>query len=387
MISFSKSKEKSNSEKKTNDFNWLYYSMIAALAIFVVGFLIVPKILGICNVFGFKTLENPSIKSTEYMNFVDDFLKAEYAPNDNSKSIVSVKGFDLAKNTFTFRNLSSGNSLGGCCLGISIFEKNLFNGTLELKKEKNGFQYYDVSFIKKELNSYLLDQETIDSVYKKSVKVSDKQQALLVSTIKNDPLKLDEIYKSCESGNFFTFSMVKQDEIREILKAINYMQVIVSNEIKRLQFIPSIYIGKNNAQASTEEYFRSKMLIGNNLSLKRKVDITEITKKIDKDEPVILAFSSPMGGHAVLAYAYQFIDDETFKVFVHDSNIPLFDEKDLAKENISAEINTQIQNNVCAIFKKVNGEWVYKYEPRVNNRSIYEGTFNFYVPESYLSIM
>jgi len=320
-------------------------------------------------------------KDSEYIN---DFINSEYK-YDKIESSYTVKGFDIRKNTFSFKNFASDMSRGGNCLGISLLEQKLFNGNLNLKEDGE----YDLSFISKDLGIYRLSQEEINKIYKFQSTATDKPAALLTG-IKKDNMTIEEIYSQknseAEYENVVSINEIESKEIREILKAISYFQ----EEDRQLSekdylYLPQINGSKESAKILKERYLSTKNIITRNNfygpKINKDINPEEILHRIKNDKLVVLGVSKSFQGHAVLGYRYEKINDDTIKIYVVDNNFPLFE-----NEAKYEEINNEIVNNMYILFKNTNDGWVFKYNPVINNKYIYSGIYTSYSPDAEFSI-
>lgn len=318
-----------------------------------------------------------------YYKQMDNFLSQNFKSGSNKRILIKsqqVKGFDIKKDTLSFKNIGSYNSPNGCCFGISMLEKQLFENTLEKKKEDKGYTYYDVSFLEKSsLHKYKMDSTSIDSVYKKKPSVSEK---FVPSTSKRVDINAEKIIKKAHelmiSNNFDSFSDVKDSNVNEILRAVNYFQTNILT-FKNSFYIQPVYFTKDNGIGLTVEYFRTLLHVQNKKSkLYMGIDPKSITEFIDNNKTVVIGLSSKIAGHAVLGYKYEEYPDMV-KVYVADSNIPLYN------DGQHEELDKQIENTFI-IFKKIDDDWQFKYEPEINGETLYKGVYNSYIPESMVTL-
>lgn len=331
------------------------------------------------NIFGFEIVDNNYLTQEKKLA-INKFLEED----NTTKPIVSshaVANFSLEKNALTFRNLSSDNS-SGLCLGISTFEKKLFEGSLEkVKKDQvKDIQYYDISFMKdKDLSKYKMDDKTSLSVYGSSNYYNSISYLLKNNTIKGNK-DIKYYFDKINTNNMDLFEKVPQANMKEILKALNYYQRYGESQFKIIKVLPYQLMDSANINQLNFERIRAK--INPNLEVKANLDIKDITSRIDKNEPIILAFHNGFVGHAVVAYKYEYYSDDTLKVYVADSNIPLLDDKEEFRK-----LNNEVKQSTYAYFEKLDdGTWAYKYNPKINDVYFYQGSYTSFIPNTTLRI-
>lgn len=359
-----------------------------AIAVIIVVMLLtsIAPALGKFNIFRLN-LVNEQYLTPEKQEYMNDFLNKEV---ETKVPIAAgeVKNFSFEKNTLTFKNLGTQNSPDGICLGIAIFEKKMFEDTIVNKRIIDKEQTYsDVSFIQDDnLSKYRMDIATVKTVY--GEKTYEKMRSDLKNKkVDNIPISeqlenmLKERYinkpnENIQNNILDQFEKVKQRDIKEILKAANYYKVNGSENIKPTRIIPYQILNKDDIGIWSLKYALSTVLpvakIYTTLDVKK-----DITDKIDENKLIILMFSNFKTGHAVLGYKYEYISESSLKVYVHDNNLPLYED---TAENKG--INEEIKKSSFMYFEKDSrGIWQWKLNPKIYNVYLYRGKYNSFLPD------
>jgi hypothetical protein len=332
-----------------------------------------------------KPVTDKFYKYTAY-DYKKDFEKAnEFIFMDDAKiysepiKTKAVEGFDLRKNTLPFRNFGSQQSADGVCLGYAFFEKFVFMESLEKKIEGA----YDVAFINKNLGDYHLNNNAEKVLFGTS-SITEKQDGLLQDSKGKKIVPIEDVYKLANKELLDSFKGVESQEIREILKAINYIKTKQSLQMNG----KLVFYKKTNTDYNTtimnDKGIAASLAAGifdkNFIKIRNAADPDDIKRKIDNNELIVIGIRNKLSGHAVLGYKYEEFADGTIKCYVKDSNIPLFEDKP-EFENINKDIE-----NTYILFKTIDGEVHYKYIPSINGHILYQGNFNSFSPESSLYI-
>lgn len=310
-----------------------------------------------------------------------------------------VKDFDIYDNVFSFKNIGTNINKEGNCFGFIYLIKGIFNDEIPKRIVKNGKEVYDISFINKSINEYKITDEIVQLVYddiyncvneKDCTEISYDKATFLYNENFMELLEPKEIYKRFFDDDSEMFTRYKMNDentdISEILKAIEYYQ----NEIDRHKCrfkISFSYRQVFRSKSDAKDYFYATLQLVLNKNIKfRSVKYIrdQIINKINNHKLVVVLINSiKFGGHAILAYKYEIIDDDIFKIYIYDCNMPLFNEN----SEINMAINKDIINNTYILFVKLKGKWQYIYCPLIKGNFIYEGKYNSYVPDTELGIV
>jgi hypothetical protein len=315
------------------------------------------------------------------INRKEDIANMDYLTNLNNSSAVSnselphneLKSFSLDKDIFTFKNIETFHNGRGVCSAIAYFEKlNYMNRLDELDININGEKlklngHYDLSNV-------TLNEDEVKKLYKGrtssdvSIVIPNKDTKTYSSE------SLYDLYTGNYQENFK--NKTNNDELRKILSSINYLQ---TNNTTFLKETIEPYRYSSKSIANNTVFYN----IGNKY-VHKELDIKDITEKIDNDEPVGIGITNKYNGHAVLGYKYEYINENTLKVYVTDSNYPLLKAMVHKESNI---INEDIRS-LYVLFNRedVNQRWHYIYDPTINSVKVYNGQYNSYIPDVVLYI-
>ncbi len=294
--------------------------------------------------FGFYAMNKEKILE-DYKEIVN--INEKYKKIDGL-SRKDIEGFDLEKYTFPFSNFSSDLSPGGNCEGMTyyvlknfLYEKKEI-GNLIVSDFDSKILYNDGN-IKADLSEINSDID-YENILKKAFRLKSN--------------------KSNKEWNYSSEIKFENKELESILSDISNIQ---SN---REYMNYSVY--------ETNPYYSSKVyLAGLDIYENRKSATPQlIVDLIDSNKPVMLGLATDnIGGHALLAYGYERIDDNNIKVYVYDSNLPF-------KKELSTEYN-----NIYMLFTKdLDSEnWCYIYRPTIEGKAIYSN-YNSVIPGSNMCI-
>lgn len=223
-----------------------------------------------------------------------------------------VEGFSQ-DNIFSFTNFETKYN-DGDCLGIALVEKEYFMNNLVGKSNSNNKIELGISKGKK-LSDFKYKDFDFEKL-NKSEKIHQDDWKMAFDDLCND---IDDM----------------KNENKDIDKAI---KTIIYYHIYGCSLLDSISFSSNGKYQF--DFPANKH--------KTKIDIRDITKKIDRNEPVVLGFRTSENGHAVLGYRYEYTDDkkEKLQVFAVDPNA----------SSISIRAKTHI------LFTKNEGEWKFEYK-------------------------
>lgn len=293
--------------------------------------------------------------------------------------IIFLKNFDLSKDTLPFKNFRTLNSKGGNCEGYSMFEKLYYEKKLNDYLRENRTSKYTSN-----LGDIKIPEEDISKIYGKEAKTYYLNYKKLSNTYKEDISYDNMIYIAygIKHKDKDTNIKIKQDyskydfenpELKNIITDIDYIHINKNYTCYKIDSYYSKYI--NDPMPNQKEY-----------SKYRSGEVELIINNLKNNKPVVVGINSRLGGHALLGYAYQMIDDNNIKIFVKDSNIPLIN-----KDNPTNEvklINQDIKDNVYIMFTKniLKKDWSYIYQPEINYTKMYY-EFNSFIPGTELWII
>lgn len=281
----------------------------------------------------------------------------------NCKSdIHCAEGFDIIKNTLPFKNFGTVQSPDGNCKGYSIFEMLCYENkldTLSINDEK----------VKSNLGEYHLNSNDKKLLYGKG---NIEEFNLIKNENKPDYKKcinkvLNNNSKEENKENLFDINQKMSDnQIDDIVKDIATIQNKSTDELEK----EGLYI-------STESPYY-KLLMGYIIKNNKNI-VADITNAIDNNNLAVICLSNNIvGGHAILAYAYQKVDMDTFKVYVSDSNFPIVQDNSITID--------EYKEHSYMLFKKESGKWIYIYEPSYHGYELYYN-YNSYIPENYIQVI
>ncbi|MFA9397835.1 MAG: hypothetical protein ACERKV_06175 [Clostridiaceae bacterium] len=337
---------------------------------------------------GNEVVNKKNYKDKNYIGEAQEFLD-EHEENMKGDTIKSVEEFNIQQDTFSFRNFGSRASSGGNCFGFAYVEKMYFLGDIKRSQENDENIFgYDFVNINKPLGNYKMDQDEIDNIYgsldNENLDSYDKFVKLFYDAYKPLDTNLLTLYNNVLFWEKINFEDIKDQDMRQVLLAINYYQIKQSNIKPNIFYMPKVYKSKNQIRMYRWDYLGNNILNffkKDNTVYKFNINVKDITGKIDNNKPILMAISSGTSAHAILGYAYEYVNNDILKVYVSDSNLPLFN-----NESKAFYINEKINGNTFIVFKKINNEWQYKYDPYINNKYIYEHQFNSYMMGSWFEI-
>lgn len=331
--------------------------------------LILAFSLGVCGKAWFDKIKkktdanvyrNESIEKAKKLEELNFKYRDKHSQNE-----YTIKNFSIEKNTLGFKNFGTQDSKNGQCEGISYFEKFVYANSL------SSFSSGKFNFNNRDLGSIKLSKNDAKTMY------GDKDDPYNYSTFKDmkGDIDFEFIYdvatgrKTKPSGKNHTFK-ISQIQDKNLANLINIIEELQKN--------------KGFSRYTIEPYYSTyETLEGADILKKyRKIDINLIVDNMKKDNPVVFAMLNPTGGHAVLAYKYEFIDQNNLKLYVSDSNLPYNSNSDAKKD-----INKDIVNNDYVLFTKdiLNNDWSCIYEPVIGNKKVY-GEYNSFIPNTYIYI-
>lgn len=284
--------------------------------------------------------------------------REKYSQSGKEKKYVD--GFDPLVHTFRFKNFGSENSKGGNCEGISVYELMNFNG----KKE--------------DLSKYKLSESDIEKLYE------DKSQYAVFKDDNSNGEKVEINYEGVIK-KAFGFSKIDNNESdiyyteetkldnKDTDNIIKELVSIQSNKIEGIihsRFVSGCYYPP---KASLLEGYVDEGYMEN----KRSINPILIKEKIDNNELAIIGVASNIGGgHALLVYGYEVIDENNIKFYVCDSNYP-----------IKPGYEKEYMENISILFTKdVDGEnWGYIYSPTIESNEVIT-FFNSFIPGTNLYV-
>lgn len=298
----------------------------------------------------------------------------QYISKDGEKYF--VEKFDLKNNTLPFKNFASENSPGGNCEGYNIYELLHFEGRLEeflgnnlksrneydissiIPSEKDSYNIYsngskyDATRELKHFNDYVGTINNID--YNKIVELSFKDN--------NVSLKVESDFKDKKFEN---------EKLKNILYDITFL-----------------HDNKISCRYATYPYYSSDPveIINKKNTNYLNGDINYIKQTLENNKLIVLGINNKIAGHALLAYGYEKIDENNYKIYVKDSNIPLIKKEILS--DIDIKVNNDIENNCYILFTKdiLEDRWSYIYQPNINGVELY-GYYNSFVPGTKLNLL
>lgn len=283
-----------------------------------------------------------------------------------------VEGFELKKDTLPFCNFATVSSSEGNCEGYSVYEMFKFNGTLDTflgENKKSNINKDD------DLSTIILDEDDVRNVYSSGKyyydfnrvkKEKNYEDIVKISNWRKKPLKIKKLEEDFKSKDF------KNENFKNILEDISYLQD-----------------NKGYVMDQTEPYRKGVIISPVNKEQKYEeidLNINKIKNKIDNGKLLVVAINNRNGGHALLVYGYEKLDNNNYKVYVKDSNIPYI-KKDIITEE-DRKKNIEIQENVYILFTKdiLKSKWSYIYQPKLQDIDIYE-SFNSFVPNTKFQII
>lgn len=378
-------KKKKRRKKRIKTIKWLYRKTIKwtliCIGIITVYLNGMPKLydayLKANGTFSTLSQEEADdrIQKIEHMMQLNELYYDKESTNEESKERLAT--YDIEKDKLKISNVGSYNSTGGMCLGFSMFEKFNYMDALQELNERLPEEIRLSDPSRQDLGNILLDEEDNLRLYGGS--------RLKAGTWVNLDSKTQyDIYTRAYRVKREDFSAkVKNDQAREILNAINYIQGVANSnreEYPQIEIKPNAYV-----ELSTAVYFNHPKR-----KIKETLEPSLITEKIDADEPVVIGINNIRDGHALMAYAYDYVAEDVLKIYVSDSNYTILDEETKDEERLKniKSFNQDVRENIYILCVKdrETDRWEYIYNPRVNHNYTYEGGYNSYIPDTSIAI-
>lgn len=348
---------------------------------------------GCYSVFALQILKNSKIAISQ--NQIDSDIKnmeilvEKYNNVADKKEKTVLENYNINTDKFNLPHISSYNSPGGVCSGYSLYEKLNYMAKRRSEDEKLNYIYnIKDGIIDEAKTKYHVDLNKNDNFVKNGIDLSK----ISISSEKWDDIKLKiqgsnkiksintedmktfyyNIYNPEENIKDMSIAVGNNEKLSNILNTTNYLQYWFNKN-------------KHNFVFAKIEYDKDDSF-----------DIEKFKKFFNKDrlEPVIIAVHNNQGGHALLAYGYTIVDENTYKIYVSDSNIPIINNDDLFNElglnkyfKKKEEYNNYIENNIYILLKRENesSRWNYIYNPTINNQTYaYKCEYNSYIAGSYM---
>lgn len=295
----------------------------------------------------------------------------------------TLEGFSLDTHKLPFANLSTYDS-SGLCNAFSLFEKYNYLGKLDqimVNKEYLETEGIELSLIEAgDLSGYKLSEEQHIRLNGSSILNPSSRQ----------PYTGQEIYRaSIDYYDEHTQNLankVGDEEIGNLINLLNYLQDTLgtdNKEIQQFKLQPCYYYKEGSR--------RTEIMRGNQNRETGKIDIEGLLGNLKNNVPMILGVWKGSSGHSLLAYKYEKMADDTIKVYVSDSNIPLLEERNWMTESEKSclnQYNQDVCDNVFVLFKynQELDKWVYAYNPYLNGNYVYGSGYNFYIPNHYIEV-
>lgn len=373
-IVIKKSNKEDKEQKKKDNIEKLKKFFNVSLCAF--GMLIILYLLGI-----FINLLKNNILVELIKN---DIVNEVYSMVEVNREYISdtgeghfVANFNLESDTLPFKNFSTKGSPAGNCEGYNMYEILHFEGNLkeflgENMKSKNEYNFSELTF----------SENDIENIYGVEKKEDQKEKLNYFNNFDgtvNLNINYSSIveqaygmYKSKNKKIEYDFSDKEFDnkELKNILMDISYLQ---NNKGY------SIYTSYSYYNTNPLDKFKGVV------KPYSSGDISYIKQSIDNDKLIEIAIENNISGHSLLAYGYEKINEDNYKVYVKDSNFPLIKKDILTEKDI--EVNNDIKNNFYILFTKeiLKDEWSYIYQPSINGVEVY-GYYNSFVPGTKLSL-
>lgn len=314
-----------------------------------------------------------------------DVKKISYLMNLNYSNSIpdtnlphnELRDFNFEKYTFPFKNFSSLNS-DGVCIGISLFEKLNYTNTLKDYNFKINGKIIKLNN-KLDLSNYYLNSKDILNIYgysyglpyakfREDIKINNRDASTL----------LDMSTKKKTLDNFKNKNLSK--ELTEILCTINYLKVN-SDLIPSKTISPYSYKSRTDIPGEILVELHSKIIYKNTKPVYRSLEIKNITTVIDHNIPVVISILNDLSGHSLFGYKYEYIDKNTMKLYVSDSNFPIVKDEEISYKD-------EIKRNCYVLFKRDSekSRWNFIYNPCIEGNYVYKGVYNSFIPGTYLYI-
>lgn len=316
-----------------------------------------------------------------YMTMVKDDVISEVTSIVNlNKDIMYKKGeakfvanFDIEKDTLPFKNFRSYSAAGGNCEGYNMYELLKFEGNLEKVLGENMKSNSETDLSRLELSD-----KDIDNIY--NVSEGDIINYYLdYNILKDKPINYEKLVKksygydkdeSPKIESSYSDKEFDNEELKNVLEDIEYLHKNKNYTIYNAEPY-NTYSPKDKKKGINYKYS-----VG---------DIDFIKNSIDDNKLIEIAMQNAISGHSLLAYGYEKIDENNYKVYVKDSNAPIIKKEVLTPEEVKA--NEDIKNNFYVLFTKdiLKDRWSYLYQPSINGYELY-GYYNSFIPDTSFSI-
>lgn len=293
-----------------------------------------------------ESKKDECIQQIEQLMQLNNMYYGQKSMSEESQG--SLTNYSIKKDKLRLYNTGSYNSSGGMCLGFSMFEKFNYMNVLEDLNKRLPKEIQLSNPSRQDLGSISLDEADDFRLY--------GGVRLQANTYHNLDAKTQyDIYTRAYRNKKEDFSAkVKNNKAKEILNVINYLQEEANKNKKQYpltEFKPKTYIDVYSVLY--------------NRKAKDTFEPSLITEKIDANEPVVIGISNVEAGHAVLAYAYDYIEENILKVYVSDSNFTILDEKAKDEERLKniKQYNHDIKENMYMLCVKDEDtdRWEYIY--------------------------
>ncbi|SHE53288.1 hypothetical protein [Clostridium fallax] len=376
-------REESIERFKSINLRWIY-GILSLIFISIIGALIVFVVFPL----NFNMVYKNNFGSKKFLEEGENFLNIR-ADIKNNAYYKEVKDFNIREDTFQFKNISTESSPLGNCFGIAYTEKELFLGKLKEKVEnKDNKLGYNLSNISKKIGEYSLNNDDIIALYgppdDNTLDSREKFNLLLRKGYKPKDYTIENMYSLVFGKAPTTFNDIQDKDVKELLRTISYYQGEYFNINPKVEFLPYVLTSRLDAAENMAYYYIRKIKNFFNIDkykIEKKINVKYITDMIDDNNPPVIAVFGNGSGHAILGYGYEWIGDDFLKVYVQDSNIPLFSDK---KE--FEDVNNEILKNTYILFQNINGKWYYKYDPYIKDKFIYSHKYNSFMPNGYIKI-
>ncbi|MEO2506535.1 hypothetical protein ABHA01_01960 [Clostridium paraputrificum] len=331
--------------------------MIGCIIIFVVGY-----ILGLIN--PYERIQ----ERVEYYKYKDEIISVykKSIEVNREKSLQSgsekkyVEEFNPLIHTFRFKNFASEDNKGGTCEGISFYELMNFNG------KKEDLSKYELS---EGDSSKLYEDKSQYTIFKDDSK-DGEDNIINYENIVKLALGLKDVSDDDPEVYYTENTKLDNENTAKVIKELVNLQ---TNKDKNV----------NHTRYSSETYFPhyasalSEYVEESSISNKRSINPILLKEKVDNDELVLIGvLNRRLGGHALLVYGYEILDENNIKFYVCDSNYP-----------IKPGLEKEYTENISILFTKDVDEknWGYIYSPIIESHEIIT-CYNSFIPGTVLYI-
>lgn len=279
----------------------------------------------------------------------------------------TVKGFDLYRDTFHFSNYGNSTSKNGNCHGIAFTEKAYFENNMEF------INRFNLDFTRKP-GQQIPTSEEMKNIY--NIKNPDQMYLNLL-----EPFPVSRIWFWFE---YYYIANKERIESKDYMKDSNVVQSDPSTK-KTFSAFATAQVELNSPKI--KDYYKGWIVISDRDSVNKVID------KLNDDTVLVVTVTNKKYGHAILAYGYKKVDNDTYLIYVADNNVPLLDEnRQYIKDNGKAmpqkkviKTNNQIRGNMYVLIELKDNAAFFKYNPVVNKNYGYSGNgYNSYIPDSNL---